>query len=142
MREVLDLLLKQPPYRTWTFVQEYPLRLLPSSFQEFSKDEVRYMLNGSRLDFLIYDTMDQRPIFAMEVDGASYHRDGSAQAERDKLKNGILEKIGIPLRRFRTDSVVGNEVDALTAFCQSLVSSSGNKGNETTEAPRSVDAIL
>lgn len=141
-KELEKILLLQPPFRTWSFVQEYPLRLLPSSFQEFSENEVRYMLNGARLDFLVYDTMDQRPIFAMEVDGASYHKDGSAQAERDKLKNGILEKIGIPLRRFRTDSVVGNEVEELTAFCQSLVSSSEKKGNEAPEAPRSVDAIL
>ena len=41
-------------------------------------------------------------VLAIEVDGYYYHREGTKQQERDKLKDKILEKYEIPLIRFNT----------------------------------------
>ena len=41
-------------------------------------------------------------MLAVEVDGYSFHKKGTRQAERDALKNSILEKYDIPLIRFNT----------------------------------------
>lgn len=38
----------------------------------------------------------------MEVDGFSYHKAGTGQAERDCMKNHIMELYGLPLVRFST----------------------------------------
>ena len=107
-------------FGAWNFIQEYPLRLLPKSFQDFSAEQIRYMQNGSRLDFLLYDTIDTQPIAAIEVDGAAFHKAGSRQAERDQLKNEILSVLGIPTFRFKTNSAQGGEVEELKAFLETV----------------------
>ncbi|MBQ4178971.1 MAG: DUF2726 domain-containing protein, partial [Elusimicrobia bacterium] len=38
----------------------------------------------------------------IEVDGERYHREGTKQAERDKIKNSILRKYNLPFIRFST----------------------------------------
>jgi very-short-patch-repair endonuclease len=45
----------------------------------------------------------KHPILAIEVDGMAFHQADSEQANRDKLKNSILDKAGIPLLRLSTD---------------------------------------
>ena len=47
--------------------------------------------------------MDKQPILAIEVDGTSFHKAGSKQAERDIKKDSILKKCALPLLRLRTD---------------------------------------
>ena len=47
--------------------------------------------------------MNKAPILAIEVDGYAFHKEGSKQAERDKIKNHILEMIGLPLLRLKTN---------------------------------------
>ena len=42
-------------------------------------------------------------MLAIEVDGFSYHKDGTKQAERDKIKNHIMDVYGLPLLRFSTN---------------------------------------
>lgn len=39
----------------------------------------------------------------IEVDGTKYHAEGSRQAERDAMKNSVLDKCGIPILRIRTN---------------------------------------
>ena len=96
-------------FRRWRYLQEYPLRLLPPTLDGFSDSERRYMLNNARLDFLVFDPIDNDPIAAVEVDGAAFHRAGSRQAERDLLKDAILDAIRLPHARFRTDDAAGGE---------------------------------
>lgn len=57
----------------------------------------------SHLDFLIYSRVSKRPILAIEVDGYRYHKEGTKQAERDKIKDDILAQYGIPLVRLATN---------------------------------------
>ena len=47
--------------------------------------------------------MSKQPILGIEVDGVGFHKEGTRQEERDKLKNHIMEVYGLPLLRFRTD---------------------------------------
>ncbi|WP_423775413.1 DUF2726 domain-containing protein [Chryseobacterium joostei] len=57
---------------------------------------------ATHLDFLIYNKLGKNPVLAMEVDGYEYHKIESRQAERDRMKNEILDKYKIPLVRFST----------------------------------------
>lgn len=66
--------------------------------------ERQYALNDlTHIDFVIYKKIDNSPFLAIEVDGYKYHQEGTTQAERDELKNVILEKYNIPLLRFKTN---------------------------------------
>lgn len=66
--------------------------------------ERQYAFNDlTHIDFVIYKTIDNSPLLAIEVDGYKYHQDGTRQAKRDELKNEILGKYGIPLLRFKTN---------------------------------------
>ena len=82
--------------------REYRLRDLIQDFQPFSEDEICFIRNNSRIDFLLYNKIDKTPVLAIEVDGASFH-DNELQRERDNRKNHILEVVGLPLLRLSTD---------------------------------------
>lgn len=95
---------------SWNFKQEYYLIDLVKSSVDlrlFKNDEIKYMLNGARLDFLIYDTINQNPILAIEIDGG--HHQQAASKRKDLLKDHILEILSIPCKRFNTATVEGRE---------------------------------
>lgn len=97
-------------YSSVDMVREYKLRDLIRDFQPFSEDEIRFIRNNSRIDFLLYSKIDKTPVLAIEVDGVSFH-DNELQQERDSKKNHILEIIGLPLLRLSTDG--HNEEDKI-----------------------------
>lgn len=80
----------------------YPLRLLIGKAQLTDEESLYASRQGTHLDFLIYNTVTRMPVFAVEVDGYSYHNSKTKQASRDMLKNSIMSKLGIPLERFST----------------------------------------
>ncbi|MDT0581992.1 AAA domain-containing protein [Brumicola blandensis] len=81
-----------------------PLNLIIRDKRNLSVREKAYAANQlTHVDFLIYDKASKLPKSAVEVDGVNFHKKGSLQAVRDKLKNSIFEKSDIPLLRFRTD---------------------------------------
>ncbi len=57
---------------------------------------------ATHVDFLVFNKISKKPIFAVEVDGFHYHKEGTKQKERDKMKDRILDLYGIPLLRFST----------------------------------------
>ena len=61
------------------------------------------MKQATHIDFLLTNKFDNIPILAVEVDGFHFHKKGTKQFERDKLKDHILELYGIPLLRFPTN---------------------------------------
>ena len=80
------------------------LATLVRDYSLLTEEEDRYASNPlTHLDFLLFNKMDKKPIMAIEIDGTRYHVDGSRQAERDVLKNSIMEKCGVPLLRIRTN---------------------------------------
>lgn len=81
-----------------------PLYLLIRDLSKLDNREKAFVNSGvSHLDFLIYNRVSKRPILAIEVDGYRYHKEGTKQAERDKIKDDILAQYGIPLVRFATN---------------------------------------
>lgn len=87
---------------------EYPLRYVVDFSREtdYSDDEILYgTREGTHLDFLLTNMVTHNPVLAIEVDGVRFHKKGTEQHDRrDKLKNSIMEKAGIPLKRVSTDS--------------------------------------
>lgn len=90
--------------QTLDVIFHQPLYLLIRDQVRLNREERDFINNGlSHLDFLIYNRVSKQPILAIEVDGYQYHKEGTAQAERDRLKNYILEQYKIPLIRFATN---------------------------------------
>jgi hypothetical protein len=97
-----NILLNNAQFSSIDMAREYRLRDLIRDFQPFSEDEIEFIRNNSRIDFLLYNKIDKTPVLAIEVDGALFH-DNELQQERDSKKNHILEVIGLPLLRLSTD---------------------------------------
>ena len=97
------ILEKHDVEQRYLFKLHVPLREIFKTGSDLSCEESAYMGNSlTHVDFLIYERFGMTPCFAVEVDGYAYHRDGTRQAERDKLKNSIFYKRGIPLLRLST----------------------------------------
>ncbi|WP_165045249.1 AAA domain-containing protein [Dysgonomonas sp. ZJ709] len=97
-----NVLLNNPKFSSIDMVREYRLRDLIRNLQSFSEDEIKFINNNSRIDFLLYNKIDKTPVLAIEVDGVSFHNN-ELQYERDNKKNNILKIIGLPLLRLSTD---------------------------------------
>jgi len=82
----------------------FSVRNLIRDFSKLDEQEKKYASNPlTHLDFLIYNKLGKSPVLAIEVDGYKYHKEGTRQAERDKMKDKILEKYDLPLLRFATN---------------------------------------
>lgn len=57
---------------------------------------------GIQSEALIFSKVSKAPILAIEADGFMYHKEGTEQYQRDRLKNSILDKFGLPLLRLST----------------------------------------
>jgi hypothetical protein len=99
--QILRDALSQDAYRAITFHSQIPLiQLVSSASEALTPPERTFMRNRASCDFVLYFKVGKTPIGVIEVDGG-FH--GTArQAERDALKNSILEKAEIPLLRLQT----------------------------------------
>ena len=105
--KLLDLLLtdilSREEFQSYTYKYQYSLRDLIPDNEDLTEDELRYARNeNTHIDFLLYSKISKKPILAIEVDGYEFHKEGTKQRERDKLKNSIFEKIGLPYLRLGT----------------------------------------
>ena len=88
-----------------------PLKMLIRDPRLLNDDECRYAMNSStHLDFLIFNKISKQAFLAVEVDGYALHRHVTKQLERDKMKNDILDKYGIPYIRFATNGSGEKEI--------------------------------
>ncbi|TLD80898.1 DUF2726 domain-containing protein [Helicobacter sp. MIT 05-5293] len=95
-----------------------PLYRILNNTQALSDEEQRFIASSSHIDLLVFSTMNKRPLFAIEVDGFAYHQKDSKQSERDKLKNGILQKYQLPLLRLST--IGSGEVEKIKEALRSI----------------------
>lgn len=103
MYALVKEVLSEEEFSKYDVVLHFPLRNLILNFDRLSPEEGRYARHhATHLDFIIYNKLGKNPVLAIEVDGYEYHQKESRQYERDQMKNGILEKYGIPLVRFST----------------------------------------
>lgn len=96
------ILPSNPIFSTIDMAREYKLRDLIKEYDGFTEEEVSFIKNNSRLDFLLYNKIDKSPILAIEVDGISFH-ENELQQKRDNKKNHILNLIDLPLLRLSTN---------------------------------------
>lgn len=81
-----------------------PIIMLIRNIEVLNEEEKNYIMNpATHIDFLIYNRISKKAVLAIEVDGFNYHRPGTKQYERDKIKDEILRKHNIPLLRFPTN---------------------------------------
>ena len=78
------------------------MRNLFKNLENLTEEEKRYVNNGARVDFVIYNNMDNKPLLFIEVDGFSFHKNNPKQLEKDNFKNSISKKNGINILRFET----------------------------------------
>lgn len=96
------------------------LATLIKNYGSLTEDEQKYARNPlTHIDFLLFRQMDKQPVLAIEVDGTSFHEDGSKQAERDEKKNRIMDKCGVSLLRLRTDG--SGEREKIRAALQAIL---------------------
>lgn len=93
-------------------IPHYHLSSLINDTTLLTEDEYKFARSSwSHVDFLIENRVSKLPVLVIEVDGFAYHHRGTKQAERDKLKDSILNKYGIPLLRLSTAG--SGEVDKI-----------------------------
>jgi len=97
-----NILINNTQFSSIDMVREYKLIDLIRNFEPFTEDEIRFIKNNSRIDFLLYNKIDKTPVLAIEVDGVSFH-DNVLQQKRDHKKDHILKMIGLPLLRLSTN---------------------------------------
>lgn len=113
---VIEHILQKPEFSYLRCAVHVSLPTLIRDYEPLDAEERKFAGNPlSHTDFLIYNGMDKSPVLAIELDGTSFHQEGSLQGERDTTKDQIFKKCGISLMRIRTDES-GEEdriVDAL-----------------------------
>lgn len=103
MIAVLNGILEEEKYRSFSYQRDYALHLLVKDFSLLNEEEHKFASHSySHIDFLIYNKLDMQPILAIEVDGYQYHELDAKQKRRDKIKDSIMEKLSIPLLRLST----------------------------------------
>ncbi|MCM1140579.1 MAG: DNA2/NAM7 family helicase [Muribaculum sp.] len=81
----------------------YPFRYLVGDYGRLSERETQYATHPStHIDFLIINRVSKEPMLAIETDGYSYHNENTEQFQRDKMKDHILDLLGLPLLRLST----------------------------------------
>ncbi|MGL5563639.1 MAG: AAA domain-containing protein [Tannerellaceae bacterium] len=123
-----EILQPNSQFSTIDMIREYKLRDLIKALSLFTEEEITFIKNNARLDFLLFNKIDKTPILAIEVDGVSFH-DNEVQQERDSKKNKILDKIGLPLLRLSTNG--HNERERIICSLVTAMSESQASSNDS-----------
>ena len=103
MNTVIEKVLSQSEFQSLDWVLHQPLRMLIKDPIKLTEDERKYAMNIlTHTDFVIFNKLDKMPVLVVEVDGHAYHANNPAQLKRDKMKDEILRKYGIPIIRMKT----------------------------------------
>ena len=116
---LIKRVLKDDKFLKYDVLVNFPLRQLIMDFSKLDDQETKYLSNPlTHLDFLIYNKLGKSPVLGIEVDGFEFHKEGTKQSDRDKIKDRILDKFNFPLMRFRTNE--SNEEKKLTVKLNEL----------------------
>lgn len=102
MDTILNNELKKEEYKDYKYEREIVIRNIFKNLDNLNDEEKAYINNGARIDFVIYDKMDNTPKLFIEVDGFEYHKNNPKQLEKDRMKDNIAKKNGIDILRFET----------------------------------------
>jgi hypothetical protein len=115
------------------YLSNYSLRSLFTSELATTQSEEMFMSHGAHVDFIVYRKMDKKPLFGIEVNGAS-HYNNATQQERDKLKASIFDKAGILLCILPTHGSFEYEKIEKALF-DSLVQANGAETSQRSPEP-------
>jgi len=116
MNFVIEKVLKLPEFQNLDKVMHQPLKMLIRNPEKLEDKECRFAMNIlTHTDFVIFNKLDKMPVLVVEVDGYAFHANNPKQLERDKMKDTILQKYGIPILRMKT-----NESGEETRLCNKL----------------------
>lgn len=88
----------------------YPLSRLVADWNLLDEKEKVFAENPfSHVDFLIYNSITKQPLMAFEIDGWHFHKESEVQEYRDNLKNQILSKLQLNLKRISTTDIVNED---------------------------------
>lgn len=123
---ILRNALGQDGHQTMKFHSQVPLiQLVSLKRLVLTAREKDFIRNRASCDFVIYYKVGKAPLGVVEVDGGSH--DSGRQAERDALKDSILNKYGIPILRLKT---VESEIEEKVGrFLFQWVADAGRPGN-------------
>lgn len=120
MYTIIDDVLSEDKYSNLGVIAHQSLSSIIRDPHKLTDEEVTYAMNPlTHVDFLIFNKMDKSPVLAIEVDGYAYHKEGTRQSERDKMKNSIFVKYELPLIRFNTTESM--EKDRLELLLDKLI---------------------
>lgn len=104
MYALLAEILSMDEYASLDVVTHFPMNMLIKNPELLNEKECRYAMNpGTHIDFLLYNRISKKPVLAVEVDGYGYHKEDTEQAQRDVMKDHIMELYEIPMLRFKTN---------------------------------------
>jgi len=109
--------IEQGEFKNIKIISHYPLARLITDKSLLSDEERDFADNPlSHIDFLLFNTITKAPLLCIEVDGWKYHNT-EVQRLRDTMKDTILLKYGLPIKRLPTNSLVTIET-LITAIKQ------------------------
>ncbi|MBF4694253.1 AAA domain-containing protein [Fusibacter ferrireducens] len=112
MGTLIKDVLKEDKFRSLKCLIHFPLKYLIKSDHSLLPEEIRYAKHPfTHVDFIVFNKLNKEPILVIEVDGYEYHKEGTDQYRRDRLKDGILDHINLPIIRFST--IGSNEKEKL-----------------------------
>ncbi|MBB5143059.1 AAA domain-containing protein [Desulfovibrio intestinalis] len=101
---LIEKVLVEKSFSKLDFTCHYPLSKLLHNVDRLLEKQRKYALHpATHVDFIIFNKMDKMPILAIEIDGTSYHKEGSIQYARDRMKDEILKRYNIPILRLATN---------------------------------------
>ncbi len=100
---VIEKVLEEDKYSCFNHVHSVKLSLLIRNMDKLNNDEQRYASNDlTCADFVIFNRFDKKPVLVIEVDGFAFHDNNPPQLIRDRMKDTILQKYGIPVLRIKS----------------------------------------
>lgn len=104
MNVVIEKVLRLPEFHNLDRVMHQPLKMLIRNSKKLDEDEYRFAMNVlTHLDFTIFNKLNKMVVLVVEVDGYAFHANNSKQLKRDRMKDRILQKYGIPILRICTN---------------------------------------
>lgn len=104
MNAIIEKVLNLPDFQNLDCVMHQPLKMLIRNPEKLDEHECRFAMNVlTHTDFVIFNKLDKMPVLVVEVDGYAFHINNPKQLERDKMKDTILQKYGIPILRIKTN---------------------------------------
>jgi len=96
-------ILEDEENKKYRYANEIKVKEMLRDTKLLTAEELKYVKNNARIDFVIYNKFDNQPMLAIEVDGFAFHENNPKQLVKDKMKKEIMEKYGIKFLSLKTN---------------------------------------